>query len=137
MSHDTLYPRTPEEDALSRIRAAMEKHGEGPWIDTPHGLAASVDTFIETHVNLPKVQRWYTEKMTRLSHALGIPDEMPYYCNDVAIERLVAEIERLRRVEQAARSEITYMDETKAAHPDALVEPTLAELRAAIGVGAR
>ena len=94
--------------ALSRIRAAMEKHGDWTALDTPQGLAASVDTFIETHANLPKVERWYAAAMTRLSHALRMTDEMPYYCNDVAIDRIDAEIERLRRVERVSFPKDAY-----------------------------
>lgn len=51
---------------------------------------------------------------------------------DAEIAALRGRVAELEAVERAARSEIAYMDETKAAHPDAVVEPTLNELRAAL-----
>lgn len=49
-----------------------------------------------------------------------------------SIRDIEARVAALEAVERSARSEIAYMDETKAAHPDAVVEPTLNELRAAL-----
>lgn len=99
--------------ALDRIRVAMKKHYPGGVdMDSDAGLAAATDTFIEVHAGVAKAERWYASAMSRLRDALGLKDAHPYASNDVEIDQLVAEIERLRAAEaQLAdlrkRSEVT------------------------------
>lgn len=95
MIRELLADRDAQCAALDRIRAATKRSLPG-WvgIDTDDGLAASVDTALEVGAGAQKSETWYRQAMTRVRDALGMRSEFTYPYNDVAIDRLVAEIAR-------------------------------------------